>query len=49
MIKSKRYPTMNRARRELWKAGRFWRYTMPLPRIDRFIMKMRAERLSKKR
>lgn len=49
MIKSERYPTMNRTRRELWKAGCFYRYMMPLPRIDRFIMKIRAERLSKKR
>lgn len=48
MIKSERYPTMNRTRRELWKAGCFYRYMMPLPRIDRFIMKIRAERLSEK-
>lgn len=48
MIKSERYPTMNRTRRELWKAGCFYRYMMQLPRIDRFIMKMRAERLCEK-
>ena len=48
MIKSERYPTMNRTRRKLWKAGCFYRYMMPLPRIDRFIMKIRAERLSEK-
>lgn len=48
MIKSERYPTMNRTRRKLWKAGCFYRYMMPLPGIDRFIMKIRAERLSEK-
>lgn len=48
MIKSERYPTLNHSRRVLWKAGYFYRYMMPLPRIDRFIMKMRAERLSEK-
>lgn len=48
MIKSERYPTLNHLRRVLWKAGYFYRYMMPLPREDRFIMKIRAERLSKK-
>nr|DAH63963.1 MAG TPA: hypothetical protein [Caudoviricetes sp.] len=48
MIKSERYPTLNHSRRVLWKAGCFYRYMMPMPRFDRFIMKMRAERLSRK-
>lgn len=48
-LASERYPTMNRTRRKLWKAGCFYRYMMPLPRFDRFIMKIRAERLSRKR
>ena len=42
MVKSERYPTMNRVRNMLRESGYFVRYMKPLHTGKRFLMKLRA-------
>lgn len=45
MVKSERYPTMNRVRHMLREARRFARYMNPVHTDKRFLMKLRASKL----
>ena len=45
MVKSERYPTMNRVRHMLRESGYFVRYMKPLHTDKRFLMKLRASKL----
>lgn len=47
MVKSERYPTMNRVRHMLREARRFARYMNPVHTDKRFLMKLRALKLER--
>jgi hypothetical protein len=49
VLKSERYPTMNRVRHMLREAGCFVRYMKPLHTEKRFLMKLRAMKCKRRK